>query len=74
MSGVVAKTSEYVNKTTGLSWFHFLYFKYQKGFTGENYMSMEQMDMLHFMQGLEFLDIQSYIEEAYHKDIMKNNK
>ena len=45
-----------------------LYYKYQKGFSGENYLSMEHMDMLTFMKGIEYLDIQAFIEEKYHED------
>ena len=72
VSGVVARASEHVHKTTGLTWFDFLYYRYQKGFTGENSLSMETIDTLHFMKGLEFLDIQSYIENAYHEVAYKN--
>ena len=32
---------------------------------------METIDTLHFMKGLEFLDIQSYIENAYHEEAYK---
>ena len=63
-----------MQKSTGLSWFDFLYFKYLKFYSGENYLSMEHMDMLTFMRGVEYSDIYQYMEEVQHEDLNKKNK
>ena len=74
MSGIIKRALDHIDKTSGLTWFDYLYFRYQKGYQGENYHSMEQMDMLTFMKGIEYLDIQSYLEAKQYEDIEQKNK
>ena len=74
MSPVVKKALDYIEKTSGLTWFDYLYFRYQKGYQGENYHSMEHMDMLTFMKGIEYLDIQAYIEAKQYEDVENQSK
>ena len=51
-----------------------MYFRYQKGYQGENYYSMEHMDLLTMMKGIEYLDIQSYIEAKQYEDLENQSK
>lgn len=74
MSSTIKKASKHVESTTGLSWFDLLYFRYLKGFSGENSLSIESLDMLTFMKGLEYLDICAYIEKTQNDEISNKNK
>lgn len=74
MSLAIRKASKHVESTTGLTWFDLLYFRYLKGFSGENSMSIEAIDMLTFMKGLEYLDICAYIEKTHNDEMSSNNK
>jgi hypothetical protein len=74
MSPAVKRALDYVEKTSGLSWFDYMYFRYQKGYQGENYYSMEHMDLLTMMKGIEYLDIQSYIEAKQYEDLENQSK